>query len=208
MSDTTSFLGGAALAGLAAVILLKGGVSANSPMPTLPMPTLQPLPTATLPYTSTLPPATTGVPTTYDLERQRLETEQMKAQLEQQRVQTEQLKAQVQSQQALIETLNAQNKNAPTAIATRSPQGQVNPLESPNLMTGVLWALGGMILAFGGGIALVGLFVLLARQRPSRTIEVIHDDHPNYLPSGAARRRSQVLPPRRVIKRMDTEDFE
>ncbi|MGV0027312.1 hypothetical protein [Phormidesmis priestleyi] len=210
MSDTTSFLGGAALAGLAAVILLRGGVSANSPIATLPtVPTLQPLPTATLPPTSTLPPATTAVPNTYDLERQRLETDQMKAQLEQQRVQTEQLKAQVQSQQALIETLNAQNKNLPTALATKTPQGQINPLESPNLMTGVLWALGGMILAFGGGIALVGLFVLLARQqRPSRTIEVIHDDHPNYLPAGTVRRRSQVLPPRRVIKRMDTEDFE
>jgi hypothetical protein len=209
MSDTTSFLGGAALAGLAAIILLRGGVSANSPIGAMPMPTLQPLPTATLPPISTLPPGTTAVPTTYDLERQRLETDQMKAQLEQQRVQTEQLKAQVQSQQALIETLNAQNKNVLPTLTPKSPQGQANPLESPNLMTGVLWALGGMILAFGGGIALVGLFVLLARQqRPSRTIEVIHDDHPNYLPTGSVRRRSQVLPPRRVIKRMDAEDFE
>ena len=206
MSDTTSFLGGAALAGLAAVILLRGGVSATSPIGA--MPTLQPLPTATLPPIGTMPSVVTPAPTPYDLEKQRLETDQIKAQLEQQRVQTEQLKAQVQSQQALIETLNVQNKNTPTAIAPRSPQGQVNLLESPNLMTGVLWALGGMILAFGGGIALVGLFVLIARQRPSRTIEVIHDDHPNYLPAGAVRRRSQVLPPRRVIKRMDAEDFE
>jgi hypothetical protein len=209
MSDTTSFLGGAALAGLAAVILLRGGVSANSPMGTVPMPTLQPLPTATMPSVSTMPSVVTPAPTTYDLEKQRLETEQMKVQLEQQRVQTEQLKAQVQSQQALIETLNAQNKNAPTALATKTPQGQLNSLESSNLMTGMLWALGGMILAFGGGIALVGLFVLIARQqRPSRTIEVVHDDHPNYLPAGMVRRRSQVLPPRRVIKRMDAEDFE
>ncbi|KAM3113880.1 hypothetical protein [Phormidesmis sp. 146-33] len=208
MSDTTSFLGGAALAGLAAVILLRGGVSATSPIGTMPMPTLQPLPTATMPPVGTMPPGVTQPPTTYDLEKQRAETDQIKAQLEQQRVQTEQLKAQIQSQQALIETLNVQNKNMPPAIATRSPQGQVNPLESPSLMTGVLWALGGMILAFGGGIALVGLFVLLARQRPSRTIEVIHDDNPNYLPAGAVRRRSQVLPPRRVIKRMDAEDFE
>ncbi|MBC7824307.1 MAG: hypothetical protein H7126_10560, partial [Candidatus Parcubacteria bacterium] len=47
---------------------------------------------------------------------------------------------------------------------------------------------------------------LFARQqRPSRTIEVIHDDYPNYLP---ARRKSQVLPQRRAIKRVDADDWE
>lgn len=208
MSDTTSFLGGAALAGLAAVILLKGGVSANSPIGAAPLPALQPLPTVTMPPT-TLPPTTlTPSPTTYDLEKQRLETDQLKTQLEQQRVQTEQLKAQVQSQQTLIETLSTQSKAGVMSLPAKSTQGQPNPVEQPNpVMTGLLWALGGMMLAFGGGVALVGMFVLFARQqRPSRTIEVIHDDYPNYIPAGT-RRRSQVLPPRRVIKRVD-EDFE
>ena len=212
MSDTTSFLGGAALAGLAAVILLRGGVSANSPVGTMPLPTLQPMPTATMPPLTTMPPTViTPTPSTYDLEKQRLETDQLKAQLEQQRVQTEQLKAQVQSQQALIETLNTQNKTNGGAVPARVVQGQPNSLEAASnpVMTGMLWALGGMILAFGGGIALVGMFVLFARQqRPSRTIEVFHDDYPNYLPTGS-RRRSQMLPPqRRVIKRVDAENLE
>jgi hypothetical protein len=207
MSDTTSFLGGAALAGLAAVILLKGGVSANSPLGTVPMPTLQPLPTAPMPPYGSMPPSiVTPSPTTYDLEKQRLETDQLKAIVEQQRVQTEQLKAQVQSQQALIETLN---KNSLTPLPPKNPHGQPNLLEPSNpMVTGVLWALGGMVLAFGGGIALVGVFVLLARQqRPSRTIEVVHDDYSNYIPP-INRRRSQMLPPRRVIKRVDAQDFE
>ncbi|MCY7274571.1 MAG: DUF3450 domain-containing protein [Phormidesmis sp. CAN_BIN44] len=207
MSDTTSFLGGAALAGLAAIILLKGGVSANTPgfAPSQPL-TVQPYPAATMP-TIGVPP--TAPPTTYDLEKQRLETDQLKAQFEQQRAQTEQLKAQIQSQQTLIETLTTQTKNTGVMpIPARTPQGQPQSLDPSNnpVMTGILWALGGMLLAFGGGIALVGIFVLFARQqRPSRTIEVIHDDYPNYLP---ARRKSQVLPQRRTIKRVDADDWE
>ena len=210
MSDTTSFLGGAALAGLAAMVLLRGGVSANSPViPSQQLAPVQPLPTApTYSTPGTYPPAATGVPTA-DLEKQRLEAEQLKSQVEQQRTQIEQLKAQTQSQQAFIETWTAQNKATgasalpvrPTTAPTPSPD-QSNPI-----VNGLMWALGGMILTFGGGIALVGMFVLFARQqqRPSRTIEVVHDEYPAYL---AARRRSQVLPPRRMIKRVEAEDFE
>lgn len=196
MSETTSFLGGAALAGLAAVILLKGGVATPSmqssqPLPNFAYPTVSPTPT--------FPPTTTGTPTTStDIEKYRLETEQLKALLEQQRVQTEQVRAQLQSQQALIETLNAQSKSAaakpPASAETANP-----------LLSGLMWALGGIILTFGGGIALVGMFVLFARpSRPSRTIEVIHDQYPDYMPT---RRRSQMLPARR-IRRVEAEDLD
>lgn len=209
MSDTTSFLGGAALAGLAAIILLKGGVSATAPGFTSPQTyQVQPYPTATLPAVGM--PSTTAAPTIYDLEKQRVEAEQLRVQFEQQRMQTEQLKAQIQSQQALIDTLNAQSKNnGVMPIPGKASQGQPLTLEQTPanpMMTGILWALGGMLLAFGGGLALVGVFVLVSRQqRPSRTIEVIHDEYPNYLP---ARRKSQVLPPRRTIKRVDVDDWE
>ena len=208
MSETTSFLGGAALAGLAAVTLLKGGVNATAPGFTSPQNfQVQPYPTAAMPSVG-MPP-TTAAPTLYDLEKQRVDTEQLKAQFEQQRVQTEQLKAQIQSQQTLIETLNAQNKNSGVMLTPgKAPHEQSLNSDQPSspMMTGILWALGGMLLAFGGGLALVGIFVLLSRQqRPSRTIEVIHDEYPNYLP---ARRKSQVLPPRRTIKRVDADDWE
>lgn len=206
MSETTSFLGGAALAGLAAVILLRGGITTNSPVvtPSQPLPGY-PYPGVSPSPLSTLSPAASGTPTSGDLEKQRLETEQLKALLEQQRVQTEQLKTQVQSQQTLIDTLTAQNKTTPIPSPKAGIGGgdvdQTNPI-----LTGLLWALGGMILTFGGGIALVGMFVLFAKQqRPSRTIEVIHDEYPGYLP---ARRRSQMLPPRRAIKRVEAEDLD
>lgn len=208
MSETTSFLGGAALAGLAAVTLLKGGVNATAPGFTSPQLPVQPYPTATLPSIGV--PPTTATPTVYDLEKQRVETDQLRAQFEQQRLQTEQLKAQIQSQQTLIETLNAQSKNN-GIVPTPAKQLQGQPLSSEQtssnpMVTGILWALGGMLLAFGGGLALVGVFVLCSRQqRPSRTIEVIHDEYPNYVP---ARRKSQMLPPRRTIKRVDADDWE
>lgn len=207
MSETTSFLGGAALAGLAAVILLKGGVTTNSPtvsppqtLPPYPYPTISPSPF------NTVPPAATGTLSIEELEKQRLETERLKAVVEQQRVQTDQLKTQIQNQQTLIDSLNNQVKTSlatpvPKAIAGGGGLEQSNPI-----FTGLLWALGGIILAFGGGIALVGMFAMFAKQqRPSRTIEVIHDEYPGYLP---ARRRTQVLPPRRNLRRVEAEDLD
>ncbi|MGG6266383.1 hypothetical protein ACQ4M3_08455 [Leptolyngbya sp. AN03gr2] len=200
MSETTSFLGGAALAGLAAVILLRGGVgSTNTPMlsPAQPLPNYGysvqpgvPVPTA--------PPTTTGI----DTDKQRAETEQLRALVEQQRIQTEQLKTQLQSQQALIETLNAQNK-----AALANPQKPANSsIENNPVFSNLLWMLGGVILTFGGGIALVGMFVLFAKQqRPSRTIEVVHDEYPGYLSN---RRRTQVLPARRSIRRVEAEEID
>lgn len=202
MSETTSFLGGAALAGLAAVILLRGGVgTTNTPMlsPSQSLPnygyTVQP--GVSMP---TVPPTTTATGT--DADKQRVETDQLRALVEQQRVQTEQLKTQLQSQQALIETLNAQNK-----VALANPPKPVNQsIENNPVFSNLLWMLGGVILTFGGGIALVGMFVLFAKQqRPSRTIEVVHDEYPGYLSN---RRRSQMLPARRSIRRVEAEEID
>jgi hypothetical protein len=205
MSETTSFLGGAALAGLAAVILLKGGVSSGSPTlsPTQPLPNYG--------YPNGYPNAPVGVAPTVSPSPAidtRAETEQLKALLEQQRVQAEQqrtqmeqLKTQVQSQQALIETMNAQNK---TGINLQRPTANPSNENNP-VFSNLLWMLGGVILTFGGGIALVGMFVLFAKQqRPSRTIEVFHDEYPGYL----NRRRTQALPTRRSIRRVEAEEID
>jgi type II secretory pathway pseudopilin PulG len=214
MSDTTAFVGGAALAGLTALIVLKGGVTigapnvnppqalpnfSSTPLPTVPG-TVSPLPT---------PPSLSPSPVSaYDLEKQQLATEQLKTQLEQQRTQAEQLKNQLQSQQALIDALTAQNKVAapPSPYSGRYTPSSENPEPVSPIVAGLLWALGGMILTFGGGIALVGMFVLFSRnQRPNRTVEVIHEDYPTYLPM---RRRSQMLPPRRAIRRVNAEEID
>jgi hypothetical protein len=217
MSDTTSFLGGAALAGLAAMIVLRGGINFGSPTLSspngnlLPMPPMLPptngsvqsfaAPNAAFPSPSPvamLPPTTDR---TYEDAKLRLEVDQLKHQIEQQQTQ-------IRSQQTLIENLGLQSKAnnlAPTAV----PQLQLPPPqrnEDQSVVSGLPWALGGVLLTFGGGIALVGMMSMLAKQnRPVRTVEYVHDEYPAYL---SARRRAQALPPRRALRRVDLEDVE
>jgi hypothetical protein len=220
MSDTTSFLGGAALAGLVAVVVLRGGISfgsSNSPLvgvqPGFSLPSALPnmgmnpnMPTVPLPMPMANP---SSEKQDYDSVKLQFRVEQLQGQVEQQQ-------AQLRSQQVMIDTLSTQSRTAgwnaqpPAPVAPSVvPQLQAggNPSFDHNngsLASGLPWALGGVLLAFGGGIALVGMFSLFSRQgRPGRTIEFVHDDYSPYLPQ---RRRVQVLPPRRSIRRIDVED--
>jgi hypothetical protein len=226
VSDTTSFLGGAALAGLAALIVLRGGVNFGNvapgqsspllPMPPMAIPGMSTGMGTTMPTTGTgliLPtpgPIVATAPTsngekTYEDAKQRIELDQIKSQLEQQQ-------SQIRSQQALIDALTAQTRtaglNPATAVAPAMvPQLQNSQLQNgqdASFVSGLPWALGGVLLTFGGGIAVVGMFSMLSRQgRPTRTVEYVHDDYPAYLPQ---RRRVQSLPPRRTVRRVDLED--
>ncbi len=216
MSDTTSFLGGAALAGLAAVVVLRGGINFGS---STPVASLQPgfgmNPTIpTLGTSSNMPTMPLPMPTINPVgnsEKQDYDSVKLQFRVEQLQGQVEQQQTQLRSQQVMIDTLSAQSKvggwnnNQPAAVAPSViPQLQPRNYEGGGLVNGLPWAIGGVLLAFGGGIALVGMFVLFSRQsRPSRTIEFVQDEYPGYLPQ---RRRAQVLPPRRAIRRIDVED--
>jgi hypothetical protein len=219
MSDTTAFVGGAALAGLAALIFLKGGITIGAPNLSVPqsLPNIQSMPLPPAPTSVTTlpsPPSVTSSPAPVYSEKYIAETAELKEQMIQQRSQTEQLKNQLQSQQALIDALTAQSKvnalsNPPIApYSPRYGNGLPTMADQTNnpMVSGLMWALGGMILTFGGGIALVGMFVLFSKnQRPNRTIEVVHEDYPSYLPM---RRRSQMLPPRRTLRRVNAEEID
>jgi hypothetical protein len=219
MSDTTSFLGGAALAGLAAMIVLRGGINFGSPTLSspngnlLPMPPMMPptngsvqsfaAPNAAFPSPSPvamLPPNTND--RTYEDAKMRLEVDQLKTQIEQQQTQ-------IRSQQTLIDNLSLQAKT--NSLAAPVPQLQPAIANNPrnddqSVVSGLPWALGGVLLTFGGGIALVGMMSMFAKQnRPVRTVEYVHDEYPAYL---SARRRAQALPPRRALRRVDLEDVE
>lgn len=196
MSETTSFLGGAAIAGLAVLLLSRGGAGPTSlaPQP-LPSPSI----TAYAPPPTLLAPSPPAYSADYD-DARRAEVEQMKVLLEQQKTETEKLKEQIQKQQAVIETLTTQREVAGQWQNNRSPESAALAEQNSNpVLTGLLWALAGVVLSLGGGIVLVGMFVLLSRQNHnSRTVEVIHpvDDFQSYLDPG--RRYIQSLPPRRV----------
>jgi hypothetical protein len=217
MSDTTSFLGGAALAGLAAVVVLRGGINFGSS--SVPVASLQPgfgmnptMPTlGTNPNMPTMPLPMPTVNPVGSSEKQDYDSVKLQFRVEQLQGQVEQQQTQLRSQQVMIDTLSAQSKvgggwnnnQAPTAPSV-IPQLQPHNYEGGGLVNGLPWAIGGVLLAFGGGIALVGMFVLFSRQsRPSRTIEFVQDEYPGYLPQ---RRRAQVLPPRRIARRIDVED--
>jgi hypothetical protein len=220
MSDTTSFLGGAALAGLVALVMMRGGLTIGSPS----MPSQQ---SFQLPQLSlgqgTMNPVTGQVmsptqnPITAVPSRSPYEDAKLDVKVESLKAQIEQLQLQVRSQQTVMDTMTAQVRTGALAqqpSAAMVPQ-PISPVNSPSeqaatsVLSGLPWALGGMMLTFGGGIALVGMFVLLARQnRSGRTIEFIHDDYQAYLPTAqpASRRRVQVMPPRRAIKRVEVEE--
>ena len=219
MSDTTSFLGGAALAGLVALVMMRGGLTIGSPS----MPSQQSfqLPQLSLgqgnvsPVTGQIMPATQS-PVVAVPGRSPYEEAKLDVKVESLKAQIEQIQLQVRSQQTIMDTMSAQARTGvlvpqqsavvpQPAVPATTPSEQV----ATSMLSGLPWALGGMMLTFGGGIALVGMFVLLSRQnRSNRTIEFIHDDYPAYLPTAqpASRRRVQVIPPRRAIKRVEIEE--
>ncbi len=218
MSDTTSFLGGAALAGLAAVIVLRGGI--NLALPTvsspnaarLPMPpSLPPVGNATQDFATANPalpnpqPAIAKAELGYEEAKLRLEMDQLKSQFEQQQ-------QQIRNQQTLIDNLTlqakAQSLTPPAPVPQPTAQAPAPRRDESSLAAGLPWALGGVLLTFGGGIALVGIMSMFTtrQNRPVRTVEYVHDDYSAYVPS--RRRTQQVLPPRRTLRRVDLEDVE
>lgn len=215
MSDGMSFLTGAAFAGVAVLLLFKGGdgLGANN------LPTSRSLPaTATNPYDPYNPyvtPTPTPIPTApssnlYNFEQQRLDGERLRAMLEQQRMETEQLKAQLQNQQLLIESLTAQSdsKALPPRIEAAPPVSPARQQENP-LITGAVWALGGMAVTISGGLVVVGVLAVLARQqRPPRTTYVVQQPY-NALPHTLqVRRRAEVIPPQMEDRQVNYVEYD
>jgi hypothetical protein len=221
MSDGMAFLTGAAFAGVAVLFMIKGGTSigaANIPSPQ-PLQFSQTNPSN--PYLvnpQTPNPAGTlaspGLPA-YTTDQQRFESDRLKIMLEQQRTETEQLKAQLQNQQMVIEKLSTQNdpSNPNNSLFARNkpvqavvPQQQDNPL-----LSGIVWALGGMALTVSGGVVVVGALSVLSRQqRPGRTTYVVQQP-PSYAalpPTLHPRRRTEVMPPQLDERRVDYVEYD
>ncbi|MEO8892166.1 MAG: hypothetical protein ABI417_11640 [Coleofasciculaceae cyanobacterium] len=222
MSDGMAFLTGAAFAGVAVLFMIKGGPNigaANIPSPqSLPfsqtnpymMPT--PLPTAAL--------ASPGLPA-YGTDQQRVDADRLKIMLDQQRNETEQLKAQLQNQQMIIEKLTVRNDpnnlNSPNnpnsslfartnqpVQAVAAQQQQDNPL-----LSGLVWALGGMAITVSGGVVVVGALSVLSRQqRSGRTTYVVQPPNYTALPATLQRRRTEVMPPQLDERRVDYVEYD
>lgn len=217
MSDGMAFLTGAAFAGVAVLFMLKGGTNIGATN----VPSSQPLPfSQTNPYginptanpTATL--ASPGLPG-YNTDQQKLEADRLKVMLEQQRTETEQLKAQLQNQQMLIEKLSVQNdpNNQNNSLFTRNkpPQAVVPQQQDNPMLSGLVWALGGMAVTISGGVVVVGALSVLSRQqRSGRTTYVVQQpsSYAALPPTLHPRRRTEVMPPQLDERRIDYVEYD
>lgn len=206
MSETTTaFLAGTAVAGVTALLFMKGGLS-TQPMPVVGM---QPtLPTASL----SLPTTTAVSPQSYagadpltqsqtailqsQLQQQQQMTEQLRNQLEQQKSLTDQLRNQFDQQRSQSDRVIAQIQDQQRSMDRMSlqqglplsPGMGVAPQSQDSTQTLVLWLAGGtaLVLIVGGGAVLM-VMVMLTQQsssrRPSRPVNYAVPPG-GYLPMG------------------------
>lgn len=218
MSESMAFIGGVAVAGLAALVLLKG---TNTPlqsnfavapqMPGVVAPQgMQPQMYPYGPYGQPMYPNQVQPPTGTNND-QRLEMEKLNTQMQMERLKNdnEQLKLQNQQLQGQVQNFNtqqqwqlAQQNNQPKTAATFQPQN--NWWSSP-----VLWAVGGATLTIGGGVVVAGVLALFSpRQRPARTVQVIHPYQGNTPPLVPVR-RAEFLPASRMeARRVEAQEYD
>lgn len=224
MSDNSmAFLTGAAVAGVAVLFMIRGGDigGAANLAPSQPQ---QILPTNTYdPYNpQTIAPTPTPVPGfTPNNSLQVLELEKLRPMIEQQRTEIEQLKVQMQNQQLLLDHLTARNGvNSPSGWDTSggdivSPDNsevkeQENSLFSSGnpLLSGVVWALGGVVITMTGGVVVIGTLALLSRQqRPPRTTYVVQQPYGALPPNVSPRRRTEFIQPQYEDRHLDHLDY-
>ncbi|PMB00558.1 heterocyst differentiation related protein [Fischerella thermalis CCMEE 5268] len=207
MSESMAFIGGVAVAGLAAILLLKGtGTSLQQPniaIPQIPnlVPQQQPYyapPYAPIPQPSPVSPNTDE---RVAIERAKMENEKLKQENEQLKIQIQQIQAQAQqAQQAAFsfqQQLQSQN-----AAQLQQQQSQNRWWSSP-----IVWAVGGMSLTIGGGIVVAGVLSLFSPKQRPRTVQVIHP-YNGPTPPLAPVRRAEFLPPRTEARRVDMPEYD
>mgnify|MGYP003782018299 CR=1 FL=1 len=211
MSESMAFIGGVAVAGLAALVLLKGaGGSSLQPNYTVTsqLPTTVVAPPALMPPTATYPgqpypnpaPVSPNTEERVQMERVRLENEGLKNENNNLKTQVQQLQSQLQQVYNYQVQLNQQqNQNA----AQLQQQSENRWWSSP-----VVWAVGGITLTIGGGIVVAGVLALFSpKDRPTRTVQVIHP-YNGPTPPLAPVRRAEFLPPRSEVRRVEAPEYD
>ncbi|MEH1850302.1 MAG: heterocyst differentiation related protein [Nostoc sp.] len=217
MSESMAFIGGVAVAGLAALVLLKGtntplqpNFAVASQMPGVVAPQgMQPQMYPYAPYGQPMYPNQVQ-PTTATSTDQRLEMEKLNTQMQLERLKNdnEQLKLQNQQLQGQVQNFNtqqqwqlAQQNNQPKTTAL---QPQTTWWSSP-----MLWAVGGAALTIGGGVVVAGVLALFSpRQRSARTVQVIHP-YQGATPPLVPVRRAEFLPASRMeARRVEAHEYD
>ncbi|PMB27546.1 cell division protein ZapB [Fischerella thermalis] len=209
MSESMAFIGGVAVAGLAAILLLKGtGTSLQQPNIAIPqisnlVPQQQPY--YAPPNYAPFPQPSPVSPNTDErvaIERAKMENDILKRENEQLKAQVQHLQAQM--QQAVYNNYHLQfqqNQNA-AAQLQQQQQSQNRWWSSP-----IVWAVGGMSLTIGGGIVVAGVLSLFSPKQRPRTVQVIHP-YNGPTPPLAPVRRAEFLPPRTEARRVDMPEYD
>ncbi|MEA5619885.1 heterocyst differentiation related protein [Cronbergia sp. UHCC 0137] len=200
MSESMAFIGGVAVAGLAALLLLKGtntplqsnfAVAPQIPATMVAPQVMQPMqypPNYGQPiYPNQLPVAPSS-DQRLEMEKLNLMMEKLKSDNEQLRVQNQQLQGHVQNfTQQQWQLAQQQQVNQPKITAFQ-------PQENQWLSSPIVWAAGGATLTIGGGVVIAGVLALFTpRHRPTRTVQVIHPYNSHTPPLNPVR-RAEFLP--------------
>lgn len=205
MSESMAFVGGVAIAGLAALLLLKGAAGNTPAQPnfTVSPPVQTPVVTPVMPQVGTYPylQQNPNVPlpvnpntsqTIAELEKLKVIRERLQQENNQLKVQNQQMQFQLQQLQ-----LNAQNQNQRVATSA-----EFNSTEKTLLSSPIIWAVGGMSLAIGGGVVVAGVLALFSpKERSPRTVQVLHPYHNPNQPL-VPLRRAEFLPSRKDVRRV------
>lgn len=211
MSESMAFIGGVAVAGLAALVLLKGTntpLQSNFAIPQIQPQVMQPqVMPPQLPYNYQQPPVLNNPPAapnpsqSAEMEKLNTQMEKIKTDNEQLRQQNLQLQSQVQTYTWQIQQANQVNQlRAPLAI---QPQTDNQWWRSP-----IVWAVGGATLTIGGGVVVAGVLALFSpRQRNTRTVQVIHP-YNGSTSTLAPVRRAEFLPSRVDARRVEAPEYD
>lgn len=214
MSESMAFIGGVAVAGLAALLLLRGtngsslqpnfAVAPQMPATVVAPQVMQP-PMQYPPYGQAQyphqPPAAPNPEQRVELERLKMDLDRLKSDNEQLRAQNQQLQFQFQNYNNQQLQLAQQNSQKVAAAAFQA--------ETPWFNSPIVWAAGGATLTIGGGIVVAGVLSLFSpRQRPTRTVQVIHPYQGHTQPLVPVR-RAEFLPPAGMdARRMETHEYD
>lgn len=215
MSESMAFIGGVAVAGLAALVLLKGtGSPIQQPniavAPQMPAPMVVPQmmpPTGQYPYGQTYPNPMPINPNGSD--EFRMQMERQKSQLDVLQRENDQLKQQIPQLQYQVESYKQAQLSAGNQAAVQQAAAlQQQQSETPWWSSPIVWAVGGMTLTIGGGVVVAGVLALFSpRQRSTRTVQVIHP-YNGSTPPLAPVRRAEFLPHRVDSRRVEATEYD
>ncbi|MBD0264543.1 MAG: heterocyst differentiation related protein [Tolypothrix sp. T3-bin4] len=214
MSESMAFIGGVAVAGLAALVLLKGTGTPNlqpniAVAPPFPATVVAPqmmqpgqYPPYGQPYPNPAPINPSGT------EEFRLQMERQKNQLDVLQRENDQLKQQIPQLQYQVENYKNQAQlNVNNQAAQQAALQQQQP-EAPWSSSPIVWAVAGMTLTIGGGVVVAGVLALFSpRGRSTRTVQVIHPYNGPTSPLAPVR-RAEFLPPRVETRRVEATEYD